>query len=90
MDLEPVEPTPDAAASSVGPIADFGLTPGERQVLDLVAAGRTNRQIGETLFIGERTVGVHVSNILRKLGVSGRTEAAALAYQLGLLSAARR
>lgn len=59
-------------------------------MVDLVAAGRTNRQIGETLFIGERTVGVHVSNILRKLGVSGRTEAAALAYQLGLLAAARR
>ena len=50
----------------------------------LVAAGRTNRQIGEELFISEKTAGVHVSNILGKLGVSGRGEAAAMAHQLGL------
>ena len=49
-----------------------------------VAAGMTNRRIGETLFISESTAGVHVSNILGKLGVSTRAEAAAVAARLGL------
>ena len=50
----------------------------------LIAAGRTNREIGERLFISQKTVGVHVGNILSKLGVSGRVEAAAVAIRLGL------
>jgi ATP/maltotriose-dependent transcriptional regulator MalT len=62
----------------------FGLTPREREVLVLVAAGRTNRQIAEELFISESTAGVHVSNILGKLGVSSRTEAANVALTQGL------
>jgi ATP/maltotriose-dependent transcriptional regulator MalT len=62
----------------------LGLTAREREVLALVAAGRTNRQIGEELFISEKTAGVHVSNILGKLGVASRGEAAAVAHQLGL------
>ena len=53
------------------------LTPRERQVLDLLVEGATNRAIARTLFISEKTVSVHVSNILAKLGVSNRTEAAA-------------
>ncbi len=65
----------------------YGLTPREREVLALVVAGRTNRQIGEALFISEKTASVHVSNILGKLGVSGRTEAAAVAEREGLLTA---
>jgi DNA-binding CsgD family transcriptional regulator len=63
----------------------FGLTSREREVLALVALGRTNRQIAEALFISGNTAGVHVSNILGKLGVAGRGEAAALAYRLGLV-----
>lgn len=63
----------------------FGLTPREQDVLRLVAAGRTNRQIAEELFISPKTASVHVSNILAKLGVSGRGEAAALAHRLRLL-----
>jgi DNA-binding NarL/FixJ family response regulator len=55
------------------------------EVLSLVAAGRTNRQIGTELFISEKTAGVHVSNILGKLGAGGRTEAAAIAHRLGLV-----
>ncbi len=51
----------------------------------LVAQGRTNRQIADELFISENTAGVHVSNILGKLGVSGRTEAAAVAVRAGLV-----
>ncbi|HSK53986.1 MAG TPA: BTAD domain-containing putative transcriptional regulator [Jiangellales bacterium] len=62
-----------------------GLTPRELQVLRLVAAGRSNRQIGEELFISTKTASVHVSNILAKLGVSGRGAAAAVAHRDGLL-----
>ncbi|GAA4628658.1 helix-turn-helix transcriptional regulator [Actinoallomurus vinaceus] len=55
-----------------------GLTAREAEVLTLLSSGRTNRQIAETLFISERTVGVHVSRILRKLGVPNRGAAAHL------------
>lgn len=60
------------------------LTDREVEVLRLIGRGLTNRQIGETLFISAGTAGVHVSNILRKLGVSSRVQAAALAQRLGL------
>jgi DNA-binding NarL/FixJ family response regulator len=53
-------------------------------VLGLVAEGRTNRQIGEALFISTKTASVHVSNILAKLSVSNRGEAGATARRLGL------
>jgi DNA-binding NarL/FixJ family response regulator len=53
-------------------------------VLRLVAAGRTNREIADELFITEGTAGTHVSNILGKLGVRTRTEAAAIAHRLSL------
>jgi DNA-binding CsgD family transcriptional regulator len=66
----------------------FGLTAREREVLELVALGRTNREIANRLFITEKTAGVHVSNILGKLGAGGRTEAAALAHRHGLVGAA--
>ena len=56
----------------------------EREVLAQIARGRTNREIGERLFISQKTVGVHVGNILAKLGVSGRVEAAAVAIRLSL------
>ena len=62
----------------------FGLTPRERDVLPFLVQGRTNKQIAESLFISESTAGVHVSNILGKLGVTSRTEAAAIAVRLGL------
>jgi DNA-binding CsgD family transcriptional regulator/tetratricopeptide (TPR) repeat protein len=74
----------DAITSPVEPADPFGLTTREREVLALVAEGYTNRRIAETLFISESTAGVHVSNILGKLGVSTRTEAAAVAVRLGL------
>ena len=61
------------------------LTPREREILTLVSAGRSNGEIGKQLFISTKTVSVHVSNILGKLGASGRTEAAALARRRGLL-----
>ena len=74
----------DAAGQDAGP-RDFGLTPRERDVLTLVAAGRSNRQIAQELFISPKTVSVHVSNILAKLAVGSRGEAAALAHRLGLV-----
>jgi DNA-binding CsgD family transcriptional regulator len=61
------------------------LTRRESEILALVAQGRTNGEIGRQLFISTKTVSVHVSNILGKLGASGRTEAAAIARRDGLL-----
>jgi DNA-binding CsgD family transcriptional regulator/tetratricopeptide (TPR) repeat protein len=69
-------PLPHGAEAS-GPLAR--LTPREREVLDLLADGATNRAISETLFITEKTASVHVSNVLAKLGVPNRGAAAALA-----------
>jgi DNA-binding NarL/FixJ family response regulator len=66
-----------------GPGAD--LTPREREILPLLAAGRTNVEIADVLIISPRTVGVHVSRILRKLGAARRTEAADIARRRGLL-----
>ncbi|NUW38283.1 AAA family ATPase [Nonomuraea sp. SMC257] len=70
---------PDQAAPEL-------LTPRELEVLRLVALGRTNRDIAKELFISAKTVSVHVSNILGKLGVTTRGEAAAAAHRLSLLS----
>jgi DNA-binding CsgD family transcriptional regulator/tetratricopeptide (TPR) repeat protein len=81
------DPAPGGADGAVAAIvaADpFKLTAREREVLGLVAAGHTNRRIANALFISESTAGVHVSNILGKLGVATRTEAAAVAVRLGL------
>jgi len=75
---------PAPRAVSADPVEALGLTSRERDVLRLVSAGRTNRQIAEELFISPKTASVHVSNILGKLGVSGRGEAAAVAHRLGL------
>ena len=64
----------------------YGLTDRELTVLRLLAAGRTNPQIGAELYISASTASVHVSNILRKLGVSSRVQAAAIAERAGLLA----
>jgi DNA-binding CsgD family transcriptional regulator/tetratricopeptide (TPR) repeat protein len=65
--------------------ASSSLTEREEEVLTLVAQGLSNRQIGERLYISTKTVSVHVSNLLAKLGVSGRAEAVAVATRRGLL-----
>ena len=81
--------SPPAAPGESAPEAPapYGLTERELLVLRLVGAGRTNAQIGAELYISPRTAGVHVTNILRKLGVSSRVQAAALAERAGLLPA---
>ena len=61
-----------------------GLTPRELEVLGLLVEGRSNRQIAEELFISGKTASVHVTNLLSKLGVHSRLEAAAMARRLGL------
>jgi DNA-binding CsgD family transcriptional regulator/tetratricopeptide (TPR) repeat protein len=75
---------PSARDLAADPAAQLGLTPRERHVLALVAQGRTNREIGEELYMAEKTASVHVSRILAKLDVRSRTEAAAVAHRLGL------
>jgi DNA-binding CsgD family transcriptional regulator len=78
--------TDDVPAVGPEPIeVPFSLTDREREVLALVAAGRSNGQIAAALFISPKTASVHVSNILAKLGVGGRVEAAAVAHRLGLV-----
>jgi DNA-binding CsgD family transcriptional regulator/tetratricopeptide (TPR) repeat protein len=79
------------ASSSGRPPAPAGhLTVREQEVLELVSLGDTNRQIARRLYISDKTVSVHVSNILAKLGVASRTEAAAAAHRDGLIAVDRR
>ncbi|RVU22721.1 helix-turn-helix transcriptional regulator [Streptomyces antnestii] len=87
LTLNPAAPRPRTPAEPADPAQELGLTSRERDVLRLVAAGRSNRQIAEELFISPKTASVHVSNILAKLGVAGRGEAAALAHRLRLFAA---
>jgi len=80
-------PLPDGAAAAFldeEMVARFRqLTSREREVLQLMAEGKSNRQIGEALFISEKTVKNHVSNIFQKLGVDDRTQAVVLAIKHG-------
>jgi DNA-binding CsgD family transcriptional regulator len=66
-----------------------GLSPRELEVLRLMAEGHTNREIGAALFISEKTVSVHVSRILAKLGAANRAEAATIAHRLGVAAPLR-
>ncbi len=82
-----VRPRARRAASS-GSTSPGGITPREREVLELLVRGMTNRQIAETLSITEKTAEGHVSNILAKLGVASRGQAAGFAVANGLLETA--
>ncbi|HWU20697.1 MAG TPA: AAA family ATPase [Nocardioides sp.] len=75
---------PGTARDETAGVVDHGLTAREREVLALVARGATNQAIADQLFISAKTASVHVSNILAKLGAANRTEAGALARDLGL------
>jgi DNA-binding NarL/FixJ family response regulator len=78
-------PDLDRLARLTGAQRPGGLSPREREVLTLVAAGKSNRAIAAELFISEKTVARHVSNIFRKLQLSSRAEATAYAYRHGLV-----
>ena len=76
-------PGPRAAPPQRAPTTSWpALTEQERKILELIAEGLTNRQIGERMFLAEKTVKNYVSNLLAKLGMSRRTEAAAYAARL--------
>jgi DNA-binding NarL/FixJ family response regulator/tetratricopeptide (TPR) repeat protein len=75
---------PTVALLGQADVVRLGLTSREAEVLNLVAAGKTNREIGTELFVSDKTASVHVSNILRKLGVSSRVDAAAVAQRVGV------
>jgi DNA-binding CsgD family transcriptional regulator/tetratricopeptide (TPR) repeat protein len=85
VDVSAVVPKPRVAPDDERAVDSFGLTERERDVLALLTAGWSNKQIGKKLFISPGTAGVHVSNILRKLAVASRSEAAAVANELGLV-----
>jgi DNA-binding CsgD family transcriptional regulator len=82
--LRLTDPATAQPQSLSSPSQALGLTRREAEVLALLAEGRTNRQIGQALYITPKTASVHVSRILAKLGVAGRGEAAAVAHRLGL------
>ena len=94
VELAPLATVTDGPVAEVDPVTGdgarraavraYGLTERETEILSLLAAGLTNRQIGEQLYISPKTAGVHVSNLLGKLGVSGRVQAATLAHHLGI------
>jgi DNA-binding NarL/FixJ family response regulator len=77
------EPSESTRAEDLSMLAaELGLTAREAEVLELVARGYTNREIGEALYVSVKTASVHVSHILRELGVSSRVEAAAAAHRV--------
>jgi non-specific serine/threonine protein kinase len=78
------DPAGSRKASSRSPASPAGLTAREQEVLRLLVAGRSNREIAAALFITHRTAMTHVTNILAKLGVASRTEAAAWAVRHGM------
>lgn len=81
--LEPVAAESVAASATTETLAT--LTGREREVLELVAAGLSNAEIAQTLFVGEATVKTHVSNLLLKLGARDRIQAIVWAYQHGVV-----
>jgi DNA-binding NarL/FixJ family response regulator len=82
--LDGAEPTAPIRRDGLDDQGPPRLTAREREVLALLTTGATNRMIARSLFISERTASVHVSNILTKLGVANRTEAARIALRLDL------
>ena len=73
-------------ARSAEPATRFDLTDREMEILGCLVKGDSNRQIARALFISDRTIAVHVSRILDKLGVRNRTEAATVGARLGLIA----
>jgi two-component system response regulator DevR len=89
IDDQAIEKVLGALANRHGAGDPDRLTPRERQILELISLGRTNREIGEQLFLAEKTVKNYVSNLLAKLGMARRSEAAAYAARLAERRGAR-
>ena len=87
LTIEPDGPVAasERAQADTDELDRFGVTAREREVLELVADGCSNSEIAQQLFISRKTASVHVSNILSKLGVATRVQAAALAHRRGLM-----
>jgi len=74
----------NSAANQGGRRNEFSLTQREHDILELLAEGRSNREIAQALFLSEKTVKAHLAAIFRKLGVTNRTQAAMMAVQMGV------
>jgi DNA-binding CsgD family transcriptional regulator len=81
----PVAIAPAAAQPDPAKAREAGLTPREHEILTLIAAGLSNREIGEKLFVSENTVKTHSSRVFDKLGVNRRVQAVQKARELGLI-----
>src|SRR5207248_2337012 len=82
---EPVTVSPGRSSGAAKVAADeFGLTTREREILEQIATGRSNKQIAGEFWLSEQTIKYHLTNVYRKLGVGSRTEAARFAYEHGL------
>jgi DNA-binding CsgD family transcriptional regulator len=75
---------PEVASQTGGSVIPGGLTPRELEVLLLIALGKTNRDISDQLFISEKTVARHLTNIYTKIDSQSRTQAAAWAFRQGI------
>src|SRR5712691_9842181 len=83
--FEDIESTgPSGLATGGGHRTDHNLTQREHGVLELLAEGKSNRGIAQSLFLSEKTVKAHLAAVFRKLGVSNRTQAAMMALQMGV------
>ncbi len=67
-------------------VARLGLTPRELQILELIAAGLSNKEISDRIYVSENTVKTHLSRLFEKLGARRRTQAVQLGKELGILS----
>ena len=84
--MEVVTPADHAVSGNAATAAELGVTPRELEILELIAAGLSTREIAERSFISENTVKTHASRVLGKLGAKRRTQAVQIAKQRGLLS----
>jgi DNA-binding CsgD family transcriptional regulator len=78
-------PAGGAFALDTGKLKETGITPREHEILGLIAAGLSNREIGERLFVSENTVKTHSSRLFEKLGVNRRVQAVLRGRELGLI-----
>ena len=84
-EVEVMIPAPATFERDEGRVASLGLTPRELEILELIAAGLSNREIAERVFVSENTVKTHLSRVFDKLGAKRRTQAVQLGKELRLI-----